>query len=84
MSGWLGGGELGLMRTFLIMLVPMLAASALGWWARRTYLRDVATAAASMEAISRGRKHGEKPLDNAPQCTGPLAVTVEYRAGVSL
>ena len=56
MSGWLGGGERGLMWTFLIMLLPMLIASGLGWWARDTYLRDVATAAASIEAISKRRK----------------------------
>ena len=47
MSGWLGGGQHGLMWTFLIMLVPMLVASLLGVSARKTYLRDVATAAAS-------------------------------------
>jgi predicted MFS family arabinose efflux permease len=47
MSEWLGGGQHGLMWTFLIMLAPMLVASVLGVRARRTYLRDVATAAAS-------------------------------------
>jgi hypothetical protein len=47
MSGWLGGGQSGLMWTFLIMLAPMLLASFLGVTARKTYLRDVATAAAS-------------------------------------
>lgn len=50
MSGWLGGGQNGLMWTFLIMLVPMLLASFLGVSARKTYLRDVATAAASSRA----------------------------------
>jgi predicted MFS family arabinose efflux permease len=50
MSGWLGGGQNGLMWTFLIMLLPMLVASALGVSARKTYLRDVATAAASSRA----------------------------------
>ncbi len=50
MSGWLGGGQRGLMWTFLIMLVPMLVASLLGVSARKTYLRDVATAAASSRA----------------------------------
>jgi MFS family permease len=50
MSGWLGGGQNGLMWTFLIMLVPMLVASLLGVTARKTYLRDVATAAASSRA----------------------------------
>jgi predicted MFS family arabinose efflux permease len=55
MSGWLGGGQRGLMWTFLIMLIPMLIASGLGWWARDTYLRDVATAAASDVAIAKER-----------------------------
>ncbi|MBW4051683.1 MAG: hypothetical protein HIU85_09495 [Proteobacteria bacterium] len=50
MSGWLGGGQNGLMWTFLIMLIPMLLASFLGVSARKTYLRDVATAAASNRA----------------------------------
>lgn len=50
MSGWLGGGQNGLMWTFLIMLIPMLLASFLGVSARKTYLRDVATAAASSRA----------------------------------
>jgi MFS family permease len=50
MSGWLGGGQRGLMWTFIIMLVPMLVASLLGVVARKTYLRDVATAAASTRA----------------------------------
>src|SRR6185437_4160766 len=59
MSGWLGGGERGLMWTFLIMLLPMLIASGLGWWARDTYLRDVATAAESSEATPRGRAHSD-------------------------
>lgn len=56
MSGWLGGGQQGLMWTFLIMLAPMLIAGGLGWWARDTYLRDVATTAASLEASAKGRK----------------------------
>ncbi|MGH8217294.1 MAG: MFS transporter [Steroidobacteraceae bacterium] len=56
MSGWLGGGQQGLMWTFLIMLAPMLVAGGLGWWARETYLRDVATAAASIESIATGRR----------------------------
>jgi len=50
LSDWLGGGQSGLMWTFIIMLVPMLVASLLGVTARRTYLRDVATAAASSRA----------------------------------
>lgn len=50
LSEWLGGGQSGLMWTFLIMLIPMLIASLLGVIARKTYLRDVATAAASSRA----------------------------------
>jgi MFS family permease len=53
LSEWLGGGrggQSGLMWTFLIMLIPMLIASLLGVSARKTYLRDVATAAASSRA----------------------------------
>lgn len=50
LSEWLGGGQSGLMWTFLIMLVPMLLASFLGVRARKTYLVDVATAAASSRA----------------------------------
>ena len=50
LSEWLGGGQGGLMWTFLIMLAPMLLASFLGVSARKTYLRDVATAAASTRA----------------------------------
>lgn len=53
MSGWLGGGDEGLKWTFLIMLIPMLVASSLGWWMRRTYPRDVATAAASVEETAK-------------------------------
>jgi predicted MFS family arabinose efflux permease len=52
MSGWLGGGARGLMWTFLVMLSPMLVASSLAFPARRTYPRDVATAAASVEATA--------------------------------
>jgi predicted MFS family arabinose efflux permease len=50
LSEWLGGGQNGLMWTFLIMLIPMLVASLLGVKARKTYLRDVATAAAASRA----------------------------------
>jgi predicted MFS family arabinose efflux permease len=52
-SGWIGGDNSGLMWTFLLMLIPMLGASALAIPARRTYPRDVATAAGSMEETSK-------------------------------
>src|SRR6185437_2659972 len=46
----LGGGTGGLERTMLLMLLPMLAAGSLVVPARRSYARDVMTAAASVEA----------------------------------
>ncbi|MGH8205819.1 MAG: MFS transporter [Steroidobacteraceae bacterium] len=49
----LGTGTTGLERTFLLMLIPMLAAGSIVGPARRTYARDVATAAASVEADQR-------------------------------
>jgi predicted MFS family arabinose efflux permease len=53
LSTWLGGSDRGLMWTFVLMLVAMLGGAALAWPARRTYPRDVATAAASVEATAR-------------------------------
>jgi predicted MFS family arabinose efflux permease len=50
-SGMLGGGSRGLDWTFMIMLVPVLAASSLAIPARRTYPTDVATTDASARAI---------------------------------
>jgi predicted MFS family arabinose efflux permease len=62
LSSWLGGGSSGLMWTFLIMLLPMIVAGSLAIPAWRTYPRDVATAAASVEAASEGRgEPAEKP-----------------------
>ena len=46
----------GLADTFLVFLVLLLAAGLLALFALRTYPRDLATAAASAEAISRARK----------------------------
>jgi hypothetical protein len=51
-SGMLGGGDRGLEWTYLLMLIPVLAAASLAIPARHTYLRDVATAAASVKATS--------------------------------
>lgn len=56
-SHWLGGDGQALSWTFLMMLVAMIAAAALTFPARRTYPRDVATAAASMKAISGDDAH---------------------------
>ncbi|HZK90141.1 MAG TPA: MFS transporter [Stellaceae bacterium] len=56
MSGWLGGGDRGLEWTFLLMLLPMLAAGFVVLPCLRTYPRDIATAAASMEAAARRRR----------------------------
>jgi MFS family permease len=49
----LGGGQAGLRATFLLMLIPLAAAAVVILHARRTYPRDVATAAASIERMSR-------------------------------
>lgn len=62
-STWLGGGAQGLERTFLVMLLALLAASALAIPARRTYPPDVATAAASLEATA--QKHQIPANDRA-------------------
>ncbi|MEJ2435979.1 MAG: hypothetical protein P8Y53_23620, partial [Pseudolabrys sp.] len=58
-SGWLGGGEAGLKWTYLIMLVPVLAASALAIPAYFRYPRDVATASASVERLREQRQPAE-------------------------
>ncbi|HKJ88946.1 MAG TPA: hypothetical protein VKA48_10605, partial [Gammaproteobacteria bacterium] len=47
-----GGGEEGLKWTFLVMLIPLAIASSLSLPARRSYPRDVATASASVDALS--------------------------------
>ena len=52
-SLWLGGGDAGLMWTFLIMLIPMAGAGFFVLPGRRSYPRDVATAAASVEATAK-------------------------------
>lgn len=54
----LGGGTDGLERTMLLMLLPMLAAGILVVPARRTYARDVMTAAASVEATKQSSGEG--------------------------
>ncbi len=40
------------MWSFMVMLVPMLIAASLAFRARRSYPRDVATAAASVKAAA--------------------------------
>lgn len=50
MSTWIAPGDAGLMWTFLIMLLPVIAASMLAIPACRAYPRDVATAEASARA----------------------------------
>ncbi len=52
-----GGGETGLKWTFLLMLAPLAGAGFLALPARRSYPRDVATAAASVKATT-GAKDG--------------------------
>lgn len=49
------GNGTGLEYTFLIFLIPLVAAGLLALIGLRTYPRDVATAAASASAIGRGR-----------------------------
>ncbi|HLH92254.1 MAG TPA: MFS transporter [Xanthobacteraceae bacterium] len=60
--GWLSvelaSGDTGLEWTFLIMLLPVVAASLLAIPARRAYPRDVATADASSHAVSAGGAAG--------------------------
>ncbi len=51
-----GGGTEGLMWTFLIMLAPMIAAAGFVVPGRKTYPRDVATAAASVEAVREAKE----------------------------
>lgn len=51
-------GAVGLDYTFLVMLVPLIVAGLIMLWARRTYPRDVATAAASERATQPGGNHG--------------------------
>lgn len=73
-SEWLGGNR-GLMWTFLIMLVALLVASSLAAVARRTYARDVATAAATescgnpQRGEERGRREAQRQSE-AHQRTG--------------
>ncbi|HEU4616879.1 MAG TPA: MFS transporter [Gammaproteobacteria bacterium] len=55
LSVLLGGGDKGLMRTYLVMLLPLVVAASLAIPARRTYPRDVATAAASVKASREAR-----------------------------
>ncbi|MBV9551445.1 MAG: MFS transporter [Alphaproteobacteria bacterium] len=55
-SGWLGGGDHGLMWTFLLALLPMATAGLVVLPCLRTYPRDIATAAASMEAAAKRRR----------------------------
>ena len=47
-----GGGRTGLQWTFAVMLVPLAASAYLLFRGRRTYPRDVATAAASATSVS--------------------------------
>lgn len=55
LSAWFGGGARGLMWTFLIMLIPIGSAGLFVLPGMRRYPRDIATAAASVEATVRQR-----------------------------
>jgi hypothetical protein len=52
----LGGGDSGLMWTFLIMLIPTGSAGFFVLPARRAYPRDVATAAESVKATAEAER----------------------------
>ncbi|HZT25223.1 MAG TPA: MFS transporter [Pseudolabrys sp.] len=52
-SEWFGGGQQGLEFTYLLMLIPVLAASALAIPAYMAYPRDVATASASVQRLKK-------------------------------
>lgn len=69
-SNWLGGGDAGMMRTFLVMLCPMLMAGGLALPARRSYVRDVATAAASVEATAKHRDEKPRRASGRPGYAG--------------
>lgn len=56
-----GGGHGALQETFLIMLVPLGLASVVILLARRTFARDVATAAASIQRTTRERSGPDHP-----------------------
>jgi len=57
-----GNGD-GLAYTFLVMLIPLIIAGLLALFSLRTYPRDVATATASIRAISKTAEedHGQQP-----------------------
>lgn len=57
-----GNGAPGLDYTFLLMLAPLIVAGLTMLWAKRTYPRDVATAAASERAVRPGGDDGEAPV----------------------
>jgi MFS family permease len=61
-----GGGQTGLRDAFLIMLVPLAAAVPVILYARRTYPRDVATAAASLDHPSSDSTE-RSPASSRPQ-----------------
>jgi hypothetical protein len=55
LSVWFGGGAQGLMWTFLVMLIPLGGAGLFVLPGMRSYPRDIATAAASVEATAQQR-----------------------------
>ncbi len=64
-DGVFGGGGTGLQHTFLVMLVPVVGAVGIGFAARGSYRRDVATAAASARSVkeltTQGRRRRRRP-----------------------
>jgi hypothetical protein len=58
-SGGQAGNPAGLEYTFLVFLVPLIAAGRLALAALRTYPRDVATASASVRAVEDAARNEE-------------------------
>lgn len=54
------------MWTFLVMLVPLAAASLFVFQGRKTYPRDVATAAASVEAVAAAHSQAKEGRKSGP------------------
>jgi predicted MFS family arabinose efflux permease len=57
----LGGGAVGLQRTFLIMLIPLFISAGIGLIAVRTYPRDVATADAYTQRTLEEEQEKKRP-----------------------
>jgi predicted phage tail protein len=74
-----GGRHHGLEDTFLVMLVPLLASGLILMLARRTYGTDVATADASLRALS-----DQDDLDGERTPHGPRGGSTRRRANATI